>query len=123
MTSKKQLIFVYNADAGFANGAFDMMHKIFAPKRYSCQLCLITYGTFGIKKEWESFINQLSLPSVFLHKDEWLVQYHREDKLPAVFLEKGDDITTLIDAKTMEQQNLQTLQEKILSELERANKT
>lgn len=118
MASNKQLIFVYNADAGFMNGAFDMMHKIFAPKRYSCHLCLITYGTFGIKKEWETFLNELPLPTLFLHKDEWRATYHRDDKLPAVFLEKDDHITTLIDAKTMEELNLQTLQEKILAELE-----
>ena len=47
------LIFVYNADSGLFNTLTDIAHKTFAPETYSCNLCAITFGTFGMRTEWK----------------------------------------------------------------------
>lgn len=107
--SNKELIFVYNADSGKWNGYLDMMHKVFSPKTYPCQLCAITYGTFSMKKEWGEFVDQLPLPVRFLHRDEWEKEFARQDELPAVFLKHGEDITVWIDAESMNKMSLDKL--------------
>lgn len=96
-----KLIFVYNADSGLWNGAFDAMHKVFSPKTYACKLCKLTYGAFSVKKEWQAFINDLSIESRFLHRDEWEKEFALNVDLPAVFLNKEEELTTLVTADQM----------------------
>ena len=70
MTSMEELIFVYNADSGLGNALLDTGRRILQPKDYPCALCMITYGPFGMKKDWKDFVNSLPYSVKFLHKDE-----------------------------------------------------
>lgn len=80
------LLFVYNADSGLFNTVTDIAHKIFSPATYSCPLCALTHGYFQVRGEWKAFIESLSLPCEFLHRDEAKRQYGLPDsELPAVF--------------------------------------
>jgi hypothetical protein len=80
------LTFVYNADAGWFNMVSDIAHKIFSPATYPCSLCDLTYGVFKIRPEWDEFVQQSPVPFVFLHRDEFLMQYpdHHSLSLPVV---------------------------------------
>jgi hypothetical protein len=80
------LLFVYNADSGLFNTVTDIAHKIFSPQTYSCPLCSLTHGYFQVRGEWKAFIDSLSLPCEFLHRDEAKRQYGlRDSELPAVY--------------------------------------
>ncbi|WP_185154355.1 hypothetical protein [Fulvivirga sp. M361] len=109
MEAEKELIFVYNADSGAWNGYMDIMHKVFSPKTYACNLCAITYGTFSIKKEWADFIEGLPVALRFLHRDEWEREFKRKDDLPAVFLRRGDQLSVWLEAETMNEMDLEGL--------------
>jgi hypothetical protein len=76
------LIFVYNADAGWFNMVSDIAHKIFSPATYPCSLCDLTYGVFKIRPEWDEFVQQSPVPFVFLHRDEFLQQFPDYQALP-----------------------------------------
>jgi len=91
------VLFVYNADTGLFNVVTDYAHKILSPKTYPCNLCAITYGNRGMNKKWKDFIAALTLPVVFLHRDE-LVKYgiSHDSKLPAAFLKVGTAVTLFI---------------------------
>jgi len=95
---EKKLIFVYNAESG---GVFtrlkDTLHKTFRKSTYECNLCAVTFGGFGMKKEWKNYINDLDVPVEFkkkdkfkfefLHKDEFNQEYNVTDaKFPSAYV-------------------------------------
>lgn len=87
----KKILFVYNADAGLANGLLDMAHKIFSPRTYACSLCGITYGLTSMRPQWKEFLQSLSVETHFLHRDEFQQQFpgHSKQALPAIFWENN----------------------------------
>jgi hypothetical protein len=70
-----------------------------------------------MKSEWRAFIDQLEIPYVFYHRDEFYKQLeshpdHLKDvKFPAIFLNKDGRISLLIDHKEIN--NSRTLKELI----------
>lgn len=118
MKKTKTLLFVYNADSGLWNDALDVMHKVFSPKTYACNLCGITYGTLAVKKDWATFIKKLPLKTEFLHRDEFQTQFDRHDALPAVFIKEGNLFHSLISSSEMNRLNLESLKRLILERIE-----
>lgn len=94
-----RLVFVYAVDGGLVSSVFNFAHKAVSPGTYRCNMCALTYGTFGTKKEWTAFVNALPLPTTFLHRDE-LVKLHPDvkDPLPAVFVERDGQFSVVVDA-------------------------
>jgi hypothetical protein len=93
------LVFVYNADSGLFNTLSDMAHKTFAPETYSCNLCAITYGAFGMRQEWKQFLESLGINMEFLHRNELFERYAIENvDLPAIFLKKSDALEVWLTA-------------------------
>ena len=96
------LLFVYNADSGVLNALKDLWIKTVTPERYECQLCAVTYGPTGMKREWRSFVAGLATEALsansaagdgpatrvrFLHKDELAAMYGLTGvALPAAFM-------------------------------------
>jgi hypothetical protein len=115
---KNKLLFIYNADSRLWNGALDVMHKVFSPKTYACKLCGITYGALSVKKEWGEFIKNLPVKTEFLHRDEWLEKFKLTDHLPAVFIQKGEELESFIPAEEMNRMDLTDLKKTILKKLE-----
>ena len=94
------LIFVYNADSGVFNGFADLAHKLFSPDTYQCNLCAITYSTFTMRKEWKTYLANLSYPLEFLHRDEFVEKYQYPGlKFPAMLIKKDDTISILLDSE------------------------
>ncbi|WP_102128535.1 hypothetical protein [Deinococcus planocerae] len=80
------LVFVYNADGGVLNGLKDLWVKTVRPEEYDCQLCAVTYGLTGMKREWRDYVRGLGRDVRFLHRDELRDQYGVEGvPLPAAF--------------------------------------
>ena len=71
----EKLVCVYNADSGKRNAVMDSLHKILSPSTYECNLCDITYGLFGEKKEWREFRSGFQMEMEFLHRDEFTRAY------------------------------------------------
>jgi hypothetical protein len=115
MVMEQELILVYNADSGVFDIIKDALHKTFFPSTYQCNLCALTYGTFGMKSEWKEFIDKLEIPYEFLHRDEFYQQLeshpdHLKDiEFPAIFLNRDGRISLLIDHKEINK--LKTLKE------------
>lgn len=93
MTQPPLLLFVYNADGGVLNGLKDLWVKTVRPEEYDCQLCAVTYGPTGMKREWRDYVRGLGRDVRFLHRDELREQYGVQGvPLPAAF-EVGPDGT------------------------------
>ena len=105
------LIFVYNADSGFAAALFDSAHKLISPQTYACNLCALTHGAIGPKKAWTEFLKTLPVKPQFLHRDEFKKKYPEQANvcLPAIFRIEGTQPTLLADGSTLDQ--IQTLAE------------
>ncbi len=59
--------------------------------------CAVTFGSFSMRNEWKSFIEDLPIPSEFLHRDEFVEQHEVKDpKFPSAYIKIGDDLTLLI---------------------------
>ncbi len=111
--AENKLIFVFNADSGGAwAGLKDSLKKTFKKSTYECNLCAVTYGFFGQKKEWKNFVNDLEVPVEqmkrdkfkfeFLHKDEFYEQYNVKDaKFPSAYLDDGKELKVFISQKEM----------------------
>lgn len=99
---KSKLIFVYNADGGVFNLAFDVAHKIFSPQTYACNLCAVTHGNFGMKSAWRDYLKTLKTAFEFLHADEFKSKYAiKTIQLPAVFKLKNGLIAQIINAESI----------------------
>jgi len=107
----ERIIFVYNANSSLFAQLTDYAHKIISPQTYKCNLCRLTYGNLGMKREWKEFIQHLSFKIIFLHKDEFLKDYpsFSHVSFPAVFKEKNGTVLTLITSKEIN--NQQSLEE------------
>ena len=111
--SEVKLIFIYNADAGgFFTGIKDTLHKTFRKSTYQCNLCAVTFGAFGMKKEWKKYVNNLDAPVEFfkkdkfkfefLHKDEFEDKYLIEDaKFPSAYIMKENKLELFISQDEM----------------------
>lgn len=94
-----QLLFVYNAKGGFWNGALDSAHKVVSPDTYDCKLCSVTFGLFGMRKEWARFLDGLKDQNVtvdFAHKGDKLPI---EVKLPSVIMTKEGMSTVFVSSQ------------------------
>ena len=97
--SKPTLVFVYNAESGLFNAVTDMAHKVFSPQTYQCNLCALTYATFGMRKSWKQFLATLDRPLEFLHADELQRRYGISDlPLPAICKKEGARLELLLAA-------------------------
>ena len=90
-----KLVFVYNANSGIINAAKDALIKWVKPSQYECNLCMISYGNFSMKKDWKRFLENLKVNVEILHKDELIEKYSPEiQKFPCAYIinnNKHDD--------------------------------
>lgn len=94
-----QLVFVYNADSGLFNTMADIGHKLFSPATYPCDLCAITHGLLSERAEWRRFIESLSAPCEFLHRDQFRARFPDvQALLPAIFRECEGRLVLCADA-------------------------
>ena len=101
-TNRNKLIFVYNADSGVINIVKDFWKKALKPSSYECNLCMQTFGTFGMKKDWKSFIKDLNIDTEFLHRDEFEVKYKIKDaKYPTAYISDNNNLTLFISDEEM----------------------
>ena len=117
--SNSKLIFIYNANSGLVNTVKDFWHKALRPSTYNCNLCQTTFGVFGAKKEWKSFINDLGIDSEFLHKDEFLEKYNIKDaKYPSAYIVKNGNLSIFITQDEMNKvATLEGMEEMVSSKL------
>lgn len=105
------LLFVYNADSGPVSALLDFGHKLVSPGTYPCSLCALTYGPFGMRREWRAFTQNLGVPLEFLHADELRERYGTQGAaLPAVFV-KGARLEPLLTRPDLDRyESLEELQ-------------
>lgn len=71
----EKLLFIYNAGSGTVNSSLDVLHKVFSPSTYTCNLCRITHGILKENETWKAFRKSGKDPMEFLHIDEFQKQY------------------------------------------------
>ncbi len=110
---EKKLVFIYNADSGgFITGVKDTFQKTFKKSTYECNLCAVTFGAFGMKKDWKNFVDDLDTPVEFmkrdkfkfefLHKDEFEDKYVIENaKFPSAYVETDNGLELFISQDEM----------------------
>ena len=101
ISDMKELLFVYNADSTTIARFTDLFIKLFAPKKYSCNLCLVTYGMLRMKRAWKVFVDQLPYDVRFLHRDEFRDRYGDDSDLPAAFIVGNDEPVPFITAREL----------------------
>lgn len=99
----KNFVFVYNAETGALNTLVDLVHKIISPNTYPCNLCKITHGPVGEKKEWTEWVRKLSSPPEFLHLDEFFNRYGKNCLAPVIFLKEGSTVKEIISQNQINQ--------------------
>jgi hypothetical protein len=114
MTEEHKLLFVYNAESGGVFTGFkDTLHKTFRKSTYQCNLCAVTFGAVGMKKEWKNYVDDLNVPVEFnkkkdkfkfefLHRDEFEEKYMVENaKFPSAYLYDGIALQLFISQEEM----------------------
>jgi len=82
----KKLVFIYNADSWLGNAVSDSIHKFVSPETYQCDLCALTHGFFWAKKQWNSFLQSITIPVEFYHKNEINKLHYTIPSLPCVLI-------------------------------------
>ena len=107
--NKTEIILVYNAESGFFNIIKDALHKTVLPSTYQCNLCALTYGTIKMKSKWKEFIDNLKIPSQYLHRDEFfkMLKTHPHNventTFPAIYLHKEEKLSLLVTSNEINQ--------------------
>ena len=115
------LVFVYNADSGAINLVKDFWKKMLKPSSYECNLCMQTFGTFGVKKDWKKFITSIEIDTEFLHKDEFEEKYGILDaKFPSAYLNENGKLTLTISSDEMNSaKSLDEMEALVLSKIKK----
>ncbi|MFX0188141.1 MAG: hypothetical protein ACFE8A_10435 [Candidatus Hodarchaeota archaeon] len=126
---ENKLIFVYNATSGVITGIKDYFHKAFKPSTYQCNLCAVTYGTFGMKKEWKNFVKDKDVVPLknnnvsfeFLHKDEFKEKYNMKDaKFPSAYMITDSGLELFISQDVMNNvKSIEELKELVTNKLKK----
>jgi hypothetical protein len=97
----EKLILCYKADAGKMSALFDSARKMFALG--GCQLCTLTHGIAGEKRDWAASKDTYNVPIEYAHKDELAGDLGSlvRDRLPAVVAVCGRDYLLLLDSKNI----------------------
>jgi len=97
-----ELIFIYNAHSGKINTLIDFTHKMVSPNTYQCQLCSLTYGNFGMKKDWKDFLNELDGKITFLYQDQLPNLNYTPSQIPCILVKINDNnIQEIISTKEL----------------------
>ncbi|WP_324678791.1 hypothetical protein [Hymenobacter sp. GOD-10R] len=121
-----QLLFVYNAEAGALNGLLDTLHKTLSPQTYACSLCRLTYGAMSMHSAWKQFVQELGIPSRFLHRKEFIQEFPalRQQPLPAAFWQNiAGEWQLLVSKEEFDQADLTSLMQLIRTRLGTLNLT
>ena len=98
----KKIIFVYNANSGVVSVVKDFWKKILRPSSYECNLCMQTFSTFGMKKGWKNFIQNLDIETEFLHRNDFEKRYEILDaKFPSAYIQSNGNLTLFISEDEM----------------------
>jgi len=102
---KRCLVFIFNADSGAINSVKDFFHKMVKPSTYECNLCAVTFGNFGMKKEWAEYVSDLEneVNIEFLHRDEFEKYYPnvKDAKYPSAYIEQSYGLELFISQAEM----------------------
>jgi len=103
MSDNRKIIFIYNANSGLINAVKDYFHKKRSPETYECNLCMQTFSGVSMNKSWKSYINDLDIPTEFLHRDEFEKKYDVKDaKYPSAYLRNGSIMKIFISVDEMD---------------------
>jgi hypothetical protein len=96
----RQLIIVYNANAGLLAGAMDSLHKLFAPASYPCKLCALTHGLLSMHGEWRRFLDGLGIAVIVHHRPDFRAAFPAQANwpLPLIAMADAGGITQLVRA-------------------------
>ena len=131
----RKLIFVYNANAGGPLKGFkDTLHKTFRKSTYECNLCQVTFGAFGMKKDWKNFVKkEIDNPVEFMKKDKFKFELiHRDEfedkyvvekaKFPSAYIEKDKGLEVFIQQEEMNAvKTIEELKDLVNKRLEKFN--
>jgi hypothetical protein len=93
------LLFVYGIERSSLSAITDYHHSAGSAKTPGCNLYSLIITPVGMKKGWKRFLNDLTIPSRFLFRDEFQQEFGIQDTLvPAVFIQTGKSIHHLITA-------------------------
>lgn len=96
-------IFVCGADTGIAAGLPDLVHNTVSPSTCQCSLCGVTYGTFGMKREWRGWLELVPCERAFHHRPDFRAAYpaFADRALPLVARDDGGTLTELLGADAL----------------------
>ncbi|MGA2912443.1 MAG: hypothetical protein ABSE07_02895 [Methanoregula sp.] len=93
------LLFVYGIERSSLSAVTDYHHSAGSAKTPRCNLYSLIITPVGMKKGWKRFLNDLTISSRFLFRDEFQQEFKIQDTLvPAVFIQTGKSIHQLITA-------------------------
>lgn len=71
--------------------------------RTHCSLCELTHGLFTVKREWRECSTSFGVPFTTWHRDDAPDEVIAAiDVFPAVLARRGDSLSVIIDADTLE---------------------
>ena len=93
----ERLSFIFDANSGLGSALIDSVRKVI--RLNGCDLCTITHGLTGEKKEMASCRESLGEPVDYVHRDEMdgAMVEATGNRLPAVLAHSGSSTFLLLD--------------------------
>lgn len=98
-----RIVMIYNAESGWMNKFTDWSHKMFSPSSYECDLCSLSHGNFGMKKNWEEKQKSLPFPVSYYYKDSFVKEFpdFKPQQFPLVLLQKNKKFEELLNSEKL----------------------
>ena len=90
--------YVYSKSS-LVNEFLDFAHKIVSPSTYNCNLCVLSYGNFSMKKKWSDFISSLPVKSTFTYKDKVSEYGYDNIKLPSIIFQHKSKSKVIVSSE------------------------
>lgn len=86
------LVFVYDAESGFANAVVDVAYTACTAERMRCSLLPLIRGPFGVRRRWKRIGGDLGRAVEYVYRDQFAARHDLSRvTLPAVFKCQGSE--------------------------------
>ena len=96
-----KLLFVYNAEKDFFNGAIDYAHKVFKPSTYKCDLCALIYHNLGQRFAWKKFKEATNADLSFYYIKGFEKKFNEYYDYPVVIMRDNGQNTVILNQQDL----------------------
>jgi hypothetical protein len=117
MKEQTKILLVYNAKSDLFNKLGDFTHKIISPSTYQCDLCSLTHGSIGPRKNWSEFLDKYNKNIIVYYEDQFRKEYDFPVSSLPVIIKKDENLSILMNSTELKKMDTDELIQRLKYEI------